>query len=317
MAHRAPSAVQLRTEGGQALLLLLGVVAAVMLGTLVLTAFGQALGGRAHQRAADLAAVSAAASMRRDYQRLFEPALLDNGAPNPRHLSPAFYEARARAAGTRAGRRNGVSVAPSDVSFPGGSFAPTRVTVRVQGTTRVRIERRRPRTVAVKAKATAELAPGEGAMGQPASASGGGYDGPLAYRQGKPMRPDVARAFDRMAAAARAAPASRSRSRAPSAPTPSRRASSPPTPIRNGSRLLASRSTALARSSTSAHRRPTAGLPRTHGGSASSSAIPGKPGTTAIRTTRAAAPWASRAGGGRTDAEAPCPHSSRRGSRRS
>jgi LAS superfamily LD-carboxypeptidase LdcB len=37
----------------------------------------------------------------------------------------------------------------------------------------------------------------------PATASGGGYDGPLAYRQGKPMRRDVALAFDRMAAAAR------------------------------------------------------------------------------------------------------------------
>ena len=35
-------------------------------------------------------------------------------------------------------------------------------------------------------------------------ASGGEYSGPLAYRQGKPMRPDVALAFDRMAAAARA-----------------------------------------------------------------------------------------------------------------
>jgi hypothetical protein len=33
-------------------------------------------------------------------------------------------------------------------------------------------------------------------------ASGGGYSGPLAYRQGKGMRPDVAAAFDRMAAAA-------------------------------------------------------------------------------------------------------------------
>jgi hypothetical protein len=38
----------------------------------------------------------------------------------------------------------------------------------------------------------------------PGRATGGGYSGPLAYRQGKPMRPDVARAFDRMAAAARA-----------------------------------------------------------------------------------------------------------------
>jgi hypothetical protein len=33
-------------------------------------------------------------------------------------------------------------------------------------------------------------------------ASGGGYSGPLAIRQGEGMRPDVARAFDRMAAAA-------------------------------------------------------------------------------------------------------------------
>jgi LAS superfamily LD-carboxypeptidase LdcB len=31
-----------------------------------------------------------------------------------------------------------------------------------------------------------------------------GYSGPLAHRQGKPMRPDVAGAFDRMEAAARA-----------------------------------------------------------------------------------------------------------------
>jgi hypothetical protein len=41
-----------------------------------------------------------------------------------------------------------------------------------------------------------------GAFGQPTHASGGGYEGPLAYRMGKPMRPDVAAAFDRMAAAA-------------------------------------------------------------------------------------------------------------------
>ena len=33
-------------------------------------------------------------------------------------------------------------------------------------------------------------------------ASGGGYSGPLVYRQGEGMRPDVAAAFDRMAAAA-------------------------------------------------------------------------------------------------------------------
>jgi hypothetical protein len=56
--------------------------------------------------------------------------------------------------------------------------------------------------VPIRARATAELLPGAGDA-LPAHASGGGYDGPLAYRQGKPMRPDVALAFDRMASAAR------------------------------------------------------------------------------------------------------------------
>jgi len=38
----------------------------------------------------------------------------------------------------------------------------------------------------------------------PAHLDRSGYDGPFAYRQGKPMRPDVAQAFDRMERAARA-----------------------------------------------------------------------------------------------------------------
>ena len=38
----------------------------------------------------------------------------------------------------------------------------------------------------------------------PTVATGGGYSGPLSIRQGKPMRPDVALAFDRMERAARA-----------------------------------------------------------------------------------------------------------------
>jgi soluble lytic murein transglycosylase-like protein len=51
------------------------------------------------------------------------------------------------------------------------------------------------------AVAEAEVVAGTG----PAAASGvGGYAGPLAVRQGKRMRPDVALAFDRLAAAARA-----------------------------------------------------------------------------------------------------------------
>ena len=59
------------------------------------------------------------------------------------------------------------------------------------------------RRIDVNATAEAELAP-PGADGLAAFAAGGGYDGPLAYRQGIPMRPDVALAFDRMERAAEA-----------------------------------------------------------------------------------------------------------------
>ena len=55
------------------------------------------------------------------------------------------------------------------------------------------------RRLAVRARATAQLSPAGGdSFGYAAQGSGGGYDGPLAYRMGKPMRPDVADAFDRM-----------------------------------------------------------------------------------------------------------------------
>jgi D-alanyl-D-alanine carboxypeptidase-like protein/putative Flp pilus-assembly TadE/G-like protein len=192
-------------EAGQASLLLLGVVAALLAGLLVLFAFGQALGAKGrHQRAADLAAVSAAQVMRDNYGRLFEPPLLPNGLPNPRHLSNAAYLALARTAARRGAVRNGLRARAVAVHFPGVGFAPTRVTVRVRGEAPVRAAGDdRPRAVAVAARATAELAPDISALGMPANASGGGYSGPLAYRQGKPMRPDVALAFDRLAAAAR------------------------------------------------------------------------------------------------------------------
>jgi Transglycosylase SLT domain/D-alanyl-D-alanine carboxypeptidase/Putative Flp pilus-assembly TadE/G-like len=193
-----------RGERGQASLLLLGVLAALLAGTLVLFAFGQALGARGkHQRAADLAAVSAAQVMRDNYSRLFEPPFLHDGVPNPRHLSTPAYLALARAAARRGTRRNGAGSARVEVDFPDPGFAPTRVTVSLRGSGEVRVaagaERER---VDVEARATAELVPAED-FGLPVHAEGGGYTGPLAYRQGKPMRPDVALAFDRMAAAAR------------------------------------------------------------------------------------------------------------------
>ncbi|HEV3379063.1 MAG TPA: transglycosylase SLT domain-containing protein [Thermoleophilaceae bacterium] len=178
-------------------------LAALLVGSLVLFGFGQALGIRGkHQRAVDLAAVSAAQVMRDNYSRLFEPPFLSTGLPNPRHLSTAAYLALARAAARRGVRRNGVRSARVGVSFPGAGFAPTRVTVSLNGGGDVRFAAgRRPERIDVQARATAELVPGAG-EGLTEFADGGGYSGPLAYRQGKPMRPDVALAFDRMAAAA-------------------------------------------------------------------------------------------------------------------
>src|SRR5262245_12175025 len=196
-------------HSGQATLLLLALVGILLASTLVLFAFGQALGAKGrHQRAVDLAAVAAARAMRDVYSRLFEPALLEDAVPNPLHLELDEYLALARRAALRTAVANGVSAEGVTVSFPAG-FAPTRVTVSVRGETRVRIAAgngngAQPR-IHVRARATAELAPSADVpSGMPATASGGGYSGPLAYRQGKPMRPDVALAFDRMAAAARA-----------------------------------------------------------------------------------------------------------------
>ena len=199
-------------EAGQATLLMLAVCVLVLGLAVVFFGFGQALGAKGrHQRAADLAAVSAGQVMRDLYPRLFEPPVLANGLPNPRHLPLPVYLALARRVAVRGARRNGVSIAGADVSFPGMSFAPTKVAVRVRGEVWVQTqlsEGRRAdgdgRRIPVKARAAAEITPSLGAaLGMPTFGTGGGYDGPLAYRMGKPMRPDTAAAFDRMVAAAR------------------------------------------------------------------------------------------------------------------
>jgi len=192
-------------ECGQSALLMLGVLAAVLAGGLVLFGFGQALGARSHaQRAADLSAISAAQVMRRSFPRLFEPPFLETGLPNPHHLSKAAYLSLARDAARRGARRNGVEPARIAIDFPGGAFAPTRVTVAVREAANLSLPDERRHRIDVSARATAEIAVDASGLGMPGQASGGGYDGPLAYRRGKPMRPDVAVAFDRLAAAARA-----------------------------------------------------------------------------------------------------------------
>jgi uncharacterized membrane protein len=176
-------------EAGQAALLMLGVLAAVLAGVLVLFGFGQALGARGHaQRAADLAAISAAQVMRRNFARVFEPAFLEQGVLNPRHLSNDAYLSLARAAALRGARRNGVAPRRVEVEFRDEGFAPTRVTVAVRDETDVGLSEDRRDRVEVRARATAEMVPDAGAgLGMPAQANGGGYSGPLAYRQGKPM----------------------------------------------------------------------------------------------------------------------------------
>jgi hypothetical protein len=197
-------------ERGQAavLVLLVGLVIAVAGGFLF--AYGQALGSRGrYQRVADLAAISAARVMRTSYPRLFEPPVLPDGIPNPMYMSKPQYLALARAAAGSAAVRNGVRLGFGDVTFPDLlSFAPTRVRVRIKRTTRLRMPSfggRRDAPLAVAAKATASIMPTANAGALLPALGGGGYSGPLALRQGKPMRPDTAAAFDRLAAAASSA----------------------------------------------------------------------------------------------------------------
>ena len=79
-------------------------------GRLALVAIAGAVTGKGRvQRAADLAAISAARSMRDDLPRLLSPPALPNGLPNPAHLDKPAYLARARTAALAAGRANGVA----------------------------------------------------------------------------------------------------------------------------------------------------------------------------------------------------------------
>jgi Transglycosylase SLT domain/D-alanyl-D-alanine carboxypeptidase len=201
--------MEARGENGQALLLAFGGAFALIVAALALVAIAGAVTGKGRaQRAADLAAISAARSMRDDLPRLLAPPTLPDGLPNPAHIDKRAYLARARAAAIEVGEGNGVAVGRLWVSFPDqNSFAPVRAKAVVVG--RLLLDRGhdvgRPRPP-VEASAVAEAAaPVTSAGSTPTMASGGGYSGPLAYRDGEGMRPDVAAAFDRMAAAASSA----------------------------------------------------------------------------------------------------------------
>lgn len=195
-------AASLRSEKGQATIALLAGVFLTFIGVALFAQYGGALAARgSDQRVTDVAAAASAKRMAGDYPRLFVPPTLPNGAPNPLHMTVAQYRSRAIAIARSELRRGGAGIGGS-VRLSGVPH-PTTVTVRTS--------RRRKldvlgdaRSVIVKARSAASLTFEIGSMApaMPGRASGGGYDGPLAYRQGKPMRPDVAAAFDRMHAAA-------------------------------------------------------------------------------------------------------------------
>ena len=189
---------RLRSERGQASIVIVGGLVAVVLGALVLALVARGGGREARaQRAADLGALAGARAMHDAYARLFEPVFADRPRPGAEHLGKAAYLELGRMAAERAAHANGARAVR--VSFPdGSSFAPTRVRVSVRDGFEVRTGDAR-RATRIEAAAEAELAPPTELAG-----SGGGYAGPLATRQGERMRPDVARAFDRMERAARA-----------------------------------------------------------------------------------------------------------------
>ncbi len=191
-----------REEAGQALVLAIGGVFVLLAGAVALVAIAGAVTGKGRvQRAADLVAISAARSMRDDLDRLLAPPTLSDGSPNPQHIEKRVYLGRARAVAIDIGEANGIDPRRLRIRFPDGdSFAPVQVKAIVTATLVVGSAHNR-----VEASAVAEAAAPAGAVGgAPTVASGGGYGGPLVVRDGEGMRPDVAAAFDSMAAAAQA-----------------------------------------------------------------------------------------------------------------
>lgn len=188
-------------ESGQALVLLVVGALVVLLAVAAVGQVGAAFVARGRlQRAADLAAVAAARSMSTDYPGLFAV----KRPPAGRHLSRDQYVKRAREVARRSLAANGAARLNRSIRFEPG-YAPTWVKVAVSGSHAVTAPGApRGHAVAVRTSATARLdfsaiAPRDPL---PVVAAGGGYSGPLLYRQGKPMRPDVAAAFDRLALAA-------------------------------------------------------------------------------------------------------------------
>ena len=172
-------------QRGQAIPLVLGVIAVLVAGiagTAVIGATRVAAGGA--RLAADLAALSAGRALLDGIPR----AMVD-----PWEIRRRLTSVAGDAAG-RSARGSGAQVV--SVRLLEGDPVPTQVEVRVR--------RAAPMGLWATATARAGLSavasvPADGPVGW---ATGGGYSGPLMYRDGKPMCPAVAAAFDQMDRAA-------------------------------------------------------------------------------------------------------------------
>ncbi len=172
-------------DEGQALVLVVCAIAALLVGAGGLGMLARGLGAHAdHQRAADLAALAGARALVDAFPRALEPP------GSSRHLGASAYLELARSVAQRTAGRNGARRVA--VRFATGPL-PDRVVVTVSDPIRVPGGGLVSGTVTAEAQLAAFAVP----IGD------GEYPGPYAYRQGKPMRPDAALAFDRMAAAAR------------------------------------------------------------------------------------------------------------------
>jgi len=120
-AERVAVGVGFCGESGQAVLLLVAAMAAVLVGAVLLGRVARGLGkGGREQRAADLGALAGARAMREAYARLFEPPDFE-GHANPRHLEVGAYEDLGRDAALGVARANGArNVA---VGFPDPGFS--------------------------------------------------------------------------------------------------------------------------------------------------------------------------------------------------
>ena len=122
-------------------------------------------------------------------------------SPEPSSWSEPAWPRSRRPGATGSTRRASGSISPTPRpirrSGPARRWSPRSIPGRLPGGER--LGDRSPIRVVASAVAEAS-APVSSWTGMPSQAEGGGYSGPLAYRDGEGMRPDVAAAYDRMAA---------------------------------------------------------------------------------------------------------------------